>query len=114
MPNGWYNIYVIELTADAPLPARQDLSMPYLYVGITNNTPERRFEIHKQGGRTSSDIVRKYGIRLLPQLYQHLKRVTRADAGKYEQEYAEKLRKAGYVVYSGRPGLFGDQFTKRP
>ncbi len=38
------------------------------YVGMTGLTPEQRFENHKNGIRAAR-MVRKYGVRLVPKLY---------------------------------------------
>lgn len=109
MPNGWYNVYVVELADAASLGTKPNPALPFLYVGITNNTPERRFEIHKEGGRTSNDNVRLHGIRLRPDLYRHYKRAKRSDAPEFEQRVANELRSKGYVVDSGGYGFFRPQ-----
>jgi hypothetical protein len=62
-------VYVIELS-DAIGTHRPN--RPNLYVGETGLTPEQRFEKHKAGGLTASPKVKRYGIRLRPDLYEHL------------------------------------------
>ena len=42
-----------------------------MYVGQTSRGPDWRFDQHKSGYKASS-VVRKYGISLLPKLYEHL------------------------------------------
>ena len=44
---------------------------PCMYVGMTGLKPEERFANHKQGIKSAS-AVKRYGIRLLPELYAHL------------------------------------------
>src|SRR6266704_1018902 len=73
-----HNVYVVLLDPAAARirkvllanPAR-DPDKPIVYVGLTGLTPEERFANHKQGIKSSS-LVRRFGIRLLPKLYEHL------------------------------------------
>src|SRR5215813_7411488 len=48
-----------------------DLAKPCLYVGMTGLPPEERFANHKNGIKAAS-LVKRYGIRLVPELYTHL------------------------------------------
>lgn len=70
------------------------------YVGMTGLTPERRFENHK-GGRKAARVVRKYGERLVPRLYEHLNPMPYEKAKRMEMLLADSLRKRGYVVFGG-------------
>ena len=45
--------------------------------------------------------VRRFGERLVPKLYAHLNPMTYAQALKMEQQLAEELRAAGYLVFGG-------------
>jgi hypothetical protein len=67
---------------------------------MTGLTPEQRFENHKRGVKAAS-VVRRFGERLVPKLYEHLNPMTYADALKMEAQLAEKLREAGYQVFGG-------------
>ena len=78
----------------------RDPKKPCLYVGMTGLSPEERFANHKQGIKSSS-LVRKYGIRLLPELYAHLNPMPYEAAARMEQDLAEDLRQAGYTVTGG-------------
>src|SRR5919107_1942204 len=49
------------------------------YVGMTGLTPEQRFANHKAGIKAAS-VVRKYGERLVPVLYEHLNPMRYDDA----------------------------------
>ncbi len=70
------------------------------YVGMTGLSPENRFANHKAGIK-SAGVVRRYGVRLVPVLYEHLNPMPYADALRMEAELAESLRKRGFAVYGG-------------
>ena len=70
------------------------------YVGMTGLDPAQRFENHKAGVKAAR-VVRKFGERLVPRLYQHLNPMTYAKAKAMEVMLAESLRKRGFVVYGG-------------
>ncbi len=106
-------VYVIELDEHAPLPSSLGTRRPFLYVGITFNTPERRFEIHKRGGRTASRIVFKHGVRLRPDLYERYEQVPVDRASAFEQTVAKALRAEGYVVDAGSPGFGWSALQKK-
>jgi len=70
------------------------------YVGMTGLTPEQRFANHKAGIKAAG-VVKKYGERLVPKLYEHLNPMTFGAALVMEVELAEDLRRRGYVVFGG-------------
>lgn len=70
------------------------------YVGMTGLTPEQRFANHKAGIKAAG-VVKKYGERLVPKLYEHLNPMTFGAAQVMEVELAEDLRRRGYVVFGG-------------
>jgi predicted GIY-YIG superfamily endonuclease len=70
------------------------------YVGMTGLTPDERFANHKNGIKAAG-VVKRFGERLVPKLYAHLNPMTYAQALKMEQQLAEELRTAGYVVFGG-------------
>ena len=70
------------------------------YVGMTGLPPEKRFANHKAGIK-SARIVRKYGERLVPVLYEHLNPMPYQKAVRMEVELAESLRKRGFRVFGG-------------
>ena len=72
-------------------------NMPCVYVGQTSLDPEERFEKHKNGNKASR-IVRKYGIRLVPELYEHLNPVSAAER-EQEERLALDLQGRGYGVW---------------
>src|SRR3954471_21285025 len=76
-------------------------SMPCVYVGMTGLPVEHRFENHKHGYK-SAWTVEKYGIRLLPELYEHLNPMPFEAAAQMEQDLAADLRSLGYTVTGGK------------
>ena len=50
---------------------------------------------------TFADLFRRYGIRLLPELFEHLNPMPYAAAVQMEKDLAEDLRQAGYTVTGG-------------
>jgi hypothetical protein len=98
-------VYVIELTDEAP-GKRRTTNLPHIYVGHTCNTPERRLEIHRAGGKTSKRIVRLHAVRLRPDLYEKYEpQLTREAAELLEVRAAEELAGAGFTVHWG-PGTY--------
>src|SRR5512136_957108 len=79
---------------------RRDPKKPCVYVGMTGLDPEERFANHKQGIKSAS-MVKRYGLRLLPELYAHLNPMPFEAAAQMEQDLAEDLRRAGYTVTGG-------------
>jgi len=79
---------------------KRDPKKPCVYVGMTGLPPEERFANHKAGIKNSS-LVKRYGIRLLPDLYEHLNPMRFEAAAQMEQDLAEDLRGAGYTVTGG-------------
>ena len=93
-PEGHYSVYVVYLRNPTG-----DGRAGY-YVGMTGLTPERRFENHKRGVK-SARVVRRFGERLVPRLYQHLNPMPFDRAKDMEAMLADSLRKRGYRVYGG-------------
>ncbi len=78
----------------------RDKSKPCVYVGMTGLTPEERFQNHKNGMKASS-AVKRFGIRLLPELYECFNPMPFEAAAEMERELAEDLRNKGYTVAGG-------------
>jgi hypothetical protein len=102
-----HNVYVILLSdAVAKHPSilrlnpKRDPLKPCVYVGMTGIPVDHRFENHKNGYK-SAWVVRKYGVRLMPDLYEHLNPMPFEAAVQLEVELAEDLRAAGYTVTRG-------------
>ena len=106
-PKHHHSVYVVlleqaagklrKVRADNP---KRQAKKPCVYVGMTGLTPEERFKNHKAGTKASS-VVRRYGIRLLPELYEHLNPMPYEAAARMEVDLAEDLRRAGYTVTGG-------------
>jgi hypothetical protein len=102
-----HNVYVV-LLKDAVtkhpsilrLNPKRDPLKPCVYVGMTGIPVDHRFENHKNGYK-SAWVVRKYGMRLMPELYEHLNPMPFEAAVQMESELAEDLRAAGYTVTGG-------------
>jgi predicted GIY-YIG superfamily endonuclease len=73
---------------------------PCVYVGMTGLTPEERFANHKAGTKAAW-VAKRYGLRLLPELYEHLNPMPYEAATQMEKDLAEDLRWAGYTVIGG-------------
>lgn len=77
-----------------------DHAKPCVYVGMTGLTPEERFANHKAGIKASG-FVERYGVRLLPELYEHLNPMPYDAAAQMEQDLTDDLRAEGYFVVGG-------------
>lgn len=102
-----HHVYVVLLDAKAGKDRKvihcnpkRDKAKPCLYVGMTGLTPEERFANHKSGIK-SARIVKKFGIRLLPELYACFNPMPFEAAARMECDLAEDLRKDGYTVAGG-------------
>ena len=103
-----HSVYVVLLSDRAlkelsilRLNPKRDPRKPCIYVGMTGLPIDRRFENHKNGYK-SAWVVRKYGVRLLPELYEHLNPMPFEAAVQMEIELAEDLRAEGYTVTGGK------------
>ena len=79
---------------------KRDAAKPCVYVGMTGLPVAHRFENHKHGYK-SAWVVEKYGVRLLPELYEHLNPMPYDAALQMEMDLAEDLRADGYTVTGG-------------
>ena len=102
-----HSVYVV-LLDDAVLKNRsvlrlnpnRDPTKPCVYVGMTGLPVDHRFENHRNGYK-SSRMVQRYGLRLLPELYQHLNPMPFEAAAQMEKDLTEDLRAEGYTVLGG-------------
>ncbi len=102
-----HNVYVILLdpaVASHPSVLRvnpnRDPSKPCVYVGMTGLPVEHRMENHLNGYK-SAWTVKKYGIRLMPELFEHLNPMPYDAAAQMEKDLTEDLRAEGYTVTGG-------------
>ena len=100
-------VYVVLLESKAAKLAKvrrenphRDPRKPAVYVGMTGLKPEERFENHKMGIK-SSHVVERYGVRLLPELYEWLNPMPFAAAVQMELDHAEYLRRQGETGTGG-------------
>ena len=102
-----HHVYVVLL---APAAARlravrktnpnRDPQKPCIYVGMSGLTPEERFQKHTKGIKAAG-VVRRYGLRLLPELFACLNPMPFEAAAQMEVDLAEDLRSQGYTVTGG-------------
>ena len=71
-----------------------------LYVGQTSRDPDWRFDQHKAGYK-SSRHVRRFGVRVLPELVEHLNPLRGWEALELEAALAEVFRDAGILWVEG-------------
>jgi hypothetical protein len=72
--------------------------MNCLYVGTSIYPPRERYAQHKAGIK-SNRYAKKYGLRLLPELYQNQPILTANNYVEEEKAYAEALRIKGHAVW---------------
>lgn len=100
-----YHVYVIELHPDVWREARfrrcnpaYISGKPCVYVGMTGLDPDVRFDKHKAGIQANRYVTR-YGLRLLPDLYEGFNPMGHDDAAEREVEIGIDLRSAGFGVW---------------
>ena len=71
-----------------------------LYVGETTLDPDLRFDQHKNGYKASRH-VKRFGVRLLPQLFEHFNPLHRWEAVELEPALAKAFRHAGVPWVEG-------------
>ena len=105
--NFHHSVYVILLDPAAAthrsvfrLNPGRDPAKPCLYVGMTGLAVEERFRNHKNGLK-SAWVVKRYGLRLLPELYEYLNPMPYEAAAQMEKDLAADLRAEGYTVTGG-------------
>jgi hypothetical protein len=91
-------VYVIELNRAAG--RRRDPRIPWVYVGSSARSPEERFAQHQRGYK-SSGLVKRFAVRLRPDLYEDLgpfkgsKQARRAELAR-----ARELAACGFIAHS--------------
>lgn len=102
-----HHVYVVLLESGVSrLHAVQEVNprgrpgMAALYVGTTHLTPAIRFRQHKLG-RHGSRWVRKWGISLVPELYQGMNPMYLDVADEAERRLTRHLRRRGFYVMGG-------------
>lgn len=102
-----HNVYVIELDRavlrDRRFRARNPNyveGMPCVYVGMTGLSVPERLANHRDGYK-SNRYAHRYGVRLLPALYEVFNPMPYEVARQMEQELADELQEKGYAVWQG-------------
>jgi hypothetical protein len=91
-------VYVIELAAGAG--RRRDPRIPWVYVGSSARDPEIRFEQHRRGYK-SAGLVKRFAVRLRPDLYDDLPGFERSAAAvEAELARAQELAGCGFVAHT--------------
>ncbi len=100
-----YHVYVVELSRDVLLEGRfrrgnpgYVTGKPCVYVGMTGLDPDVRFDKHKAGIQANR-YVQRFGLRLLPALYEIYNPMPYDAARDMEVELAIDLRESGYGVW---------------
>ena len=102
---GHHSVYVVELSKDVLRegkfvrcnPGYVD-GKPCVYVGMSGLDPDIRFDKHKAGIQ-SNTFARKYGLHLMPDLYEAYNPMTYKAAVDLEIELGISLREAGFGVW---------------
>ena len=102
---GHHHVYVVELSADVLYEAKfmransgYVTGKPCVYVGMTGLDPDIRFDKHKAGIQANR-YAQKYGLRLLPDLYEAYNPTPYEAARDMEVELGIRLRAAGFGVW---------------
>jgi hypothetical protein len=100
-----HNVYVVELDGAVWEEPRFRKANPHceagcrcFYVGMTGLSPGERFENHLKGHK-GNRLVREYGLRLCPLLYEEYNPLSYIDACEMEAELARILRGRGHAVW---------------
>jgi hypothetical protein len=100
-----YSVYVVELAKEVLnepkfREANQGyrIGFPCVYVGMTGLSPDVRFDKHKAGIQSNRFVLR-YGLQLMPQLYEVYNPMPYDGARDMEVELAISLRAKGYGVW---------------
>lgn len=79
---------------------RRDPRIPWVYVGSSARDPELRLAQHRRGYR-SSGLVKRFALRLRPDLYEDLDPLATSKLGvEAETERARELAACGFVAHS--------------
>jgi hypothetical protein len=102
-----YSIYVVLLDDYVgTLPSirrrnpKRDLSKPCIYVGLTRGHLSPKFDYREVTGEREWRVC-QFGVRLIPELCEHLNGTTFETALQTAKELAEDLRAKGYCVVNG-------------
>jgi hypothetical protein len=102
---GRYHVYVIELSKDVLYETKfkkanpqYKTGQPCVYVGMTGLDPDIRFDKHKAGIQ-SNKYAQKYGLRLMPEIFEKLNPMPYGDAQYMEVDLGLRLKDRGFGVW---------------
>jgi len=102
-----YSVYVVlvdEYVGTLPHMRRRnpkrDPSKPYVYVGVTSLRVDRRFNFLRATSKYEWRL-HKFGVRLMPELYDSSHQMTLKRALQTAKELADELRAKGFGVANG-------------
>src|SRR5262245_54081068 len=102
-----YSVYVVLLddyVGTLPQMRRRnptrDASTPYVYIGVTSLPVNRRFDF-RRATPEHEWRVHKFGVRLMPELYDSLHPMRRKEALQTAKKLADDLRAKGFGVPNG-------------
>ncbi len=100
-----HHVYVVELSNEVLRDARfmranpgYVAGKPCVYVGMTGLDPDIRFDKHKAGIQANK-YAQKFGLQLLPDLYEAYNPMSYEEARAREVELGIQLREAGFGVW---------------
>ena len=100
-----HHVYVVELSNEVLRDARfmranpgYVAGKPCVYVGMTGLDPDIRFDKHKAGIQANK-YAQKFGLQLLPDLYEAYNPMSYEEAREREVELGIQLREAGLGVW---------------
>ena len=100
-----YHVYVVELSKQVLGETRfmkanpgYRTGKPCVYVGMTGVDPDIRFDKHKAGIQANR-YVQRFGLHLLPEIYDAYNPMSYNDARAMEVELAIDLREGGFAVW---------------
>jgi hypothetical protein len=100
-----HHVYVVELSIEVLQEAKfvrcnpgYKTAKPCVYVGMTGLDPDVRFDKHKADIQANT-YVRKYGLRLLPDLHEAFNPMSYEKAREMEPEIGIDLREAGFGAW---------------
>ena len=93
-PGAHHSVYIV-LLHDPRLNGRWGL-----YVGQTSRDPDWRFDQHKAGYKASR-AVKRFGVRLLPELVEHLNPMRGWESLELEAALADAFRACGVAWVEG-------------
>jgi hypothetical protein len=79
---------------------KRELAKPFVYVGLTPLRIDRSFD-YRRATSKGEWRVQHYGVRLMPELYEHLNPMMHGRALRTARKLAEDLRAKGFGVANG-------------